>query len=911
MMIDLKLLLQEEKNMGKNPLSVYKTANFIEIDKNILALKDDDKAELREVCLNSLDENKDSIVLAYIAGKIKLLLRAHESNVVLNNLALDFYGARNWEVAEYIAKAVVEKSESPKALRVLGDVAAENGDESAKWNYYERYVKADSQDTDVIVLVADNYEKIGDKKNSMGFYQRALLRFAKSDDDVKLKKIFIKLLDNGKTDFPFYSSYVSNLVEKKPLLALDLYKLLLNYLISERDELKKGENKASEIKKNLENIILIAKSMLMIKNDDQEVRKQLSDALYAKYGNSSRYKEVSSRYNVLKAENPVLALEEFEKDIAYSEKTYVLRKADRRVGLIVSINKGILTVKYSAQEEKELPLASAYNALTPLTNQHIKAIKKGVPAQKIEAKINNEGGIEWLVRTLLYSATDNKLQLKDMKAEIVPSVLDESKWKAVAEKIKEEVKRNPYIRIIPGASDTYELTAYPSTQEEKQLYMFRSPNNLYEKINTMHDALGIKEMKKDSDAFLEMATYFNEVAKDRTRPMDQRISAVLMLDYASEHDVPIDTEIDFEDLYKLLSDTDKKDIFRAIESTDIKKEFINKVAQSDKFAYDTIEMLFPLYISSFISSKLKSLNSKRYYEFINRTVNNFRDSISSFIYFAIDAKLDDKAIKNANLTKERIFKTELMALSNCYKTLDSQENRKNIKALTKELVEMKAIDNFLSKASREAIDEIKTLLLFNEGIDTPDKNRYREIIKKRFPDYEFANEKVSTQSDFQVKALQGFMCTETSYDRKKAELKDLKEVQIPANLKDIATARELGDLRENSEYQYAKDHKRELDRRVGELSADLNSVKIMKKEDVVQGLIGFGMKVAIRDNETGNEFTYTFLGRWESDPDNGIIDINAPVGKALINHKQGDSVTFQIGERECNYTILKIEEIEF
>lgn len=910
-MIDLKLLLQEERNMGKNPLSSYKTSNFINLDKDLSALKEEKAADLREATLLAMNDNKDSIVLEYIAGKIKLMLRPHESNILLNNLALDFYGARNWDVAEHIASAVVEKGESPKALRVLGDVAAEKGEDESKWNFYERYVKADNQDVDVIVKVADNYEILGNKKEAMSFYQRALLRLTKSEDDQKIKKIFDKLLENGKSEFPFYASYVLSMSERKPELAFELYKLLLNGLIEEREELKKVENKASEIKKNLDNIIFTARSMLLLKGDDLDIRKQLADALKVKYGKSSRFEEVSKKYNVLKADNPVVALDEFEKDIAYSEKTYVLRKADRKVGLIVSIDKDKLLVKYSAQDNQEVSLQSAYNALIPLTNQHIKAIKKGVPAQRIEAKIDGEGGIEWLVRTLLYSAVDNKLQLKDMKAEMVPSVMDEAKWKVVAEKIKEEVKCNPYIRIIPGASDTYELTAYPSTQEEKQLYMFRIPKNIYDKIGTMHNALSIKDIKKDSDAFLEMASFFKDVASDRNKPMDQRLSSILILDYASEHDVPVEAEIDFEDLYKTLSEMDKKEVFKAIENTDIKKEFIVKVAQTDKYAYDTLEMLFPLYISTFLATKLRQLDKKKYYDFINRTVNNFRDSISCFIYFAIDTKLSEKELKSAHLTADRIFKTELMALASCMKTLDSQENRKNTKALLKELVEMKAIDNFLESAERASIDEIKTLLLFNEGLDTPDKNRYREIIKKRFPDYEFSEQKEKMPNVYEVKALQGFMCTEASLDRKKAELKDLKEVQVPANLKDIATARELGDLRENSEYQYAKDHKRELERRVAELANDINTVRVMKKEDVVPGLIGFGMRVEIKDNIEDKIFNYTFLGRWESDPDNGVIDINAPVGKALINHKEGDNVQFQIGERICDYTILKLDEIDF
>lgn len=911
-MIDLKLLLQEEKNLGKSPLTSYKVSNFSDLDKDISLLKEEKATELREACIQLLQDNKDCIVLAYIAGKIKLMHRPHESNIILNNLALDFYGARNWDVAEYIAKAVVEKSESPKALRVLGDVAAEKKDDSAKWNYYERYVKADNQDVDVIVDVADHYESLGSKRESMGFYQRALLRLSRSEDDAKICQIFVKLLENGKSEFPFYSSYADSMAERKPELALELYKAMMGYLAKERDILKKDADKASELRKNLDNIIHTAKSMLVINGEDQDVRKHLADALLVKYGKSSRYNEVCAKYNVLKAANPVATLESFEKDIAYSERTFVLQRAISKVGLIVSIENGVLQVKYGANDVQEVSLQDAYNALIPLTNQHIKAIKKGVNPQKIVAKIEGEGGIEWLVRTLLYSANDNKMQLKDMKAEVVPSILSDSEWKNVAEKIKVEVKNNPYIRIIPGASDTYELTAYPSTQEDKQLYIFRNNKDLYDKITTLYSAIAIKDIKKDDDAFLEMASYFKDAAADKNRPMDERLSSILALDYASEQNVPVEAEIDFEDLYKLLSDLEKKEVFKSLRNTDIKKQFISMVATTDKHAYETLEMLFPYYISTSFATKLKSVGKKKYFEFINRTVSNFRDSMSVFVYFAIDAKLTDKELQQSSLTRDRIFKTELMALSNCMKTLDSPENRKNTKALLKDLVENKAIDKYIESATVEAIDEIKTLLLFNEGLDTPDKRRYREQIKNRFPNYDFGLDKPEVKPVvMEAKALQGFMCTESSYERKKAELKDLKEVQVPANLKDIATARELGDLRENSEYQYAKDHKRELERRVGELSADLNSVKIMKKDDVVPGIIGFGMKVGLKDNLEDKEFSYTFLGRWESDPDNGVIDINAPVGKALINHKVGDQVTFEIGSRECDYTVLSIEEIEF
>ena len=190
-MIDFRALLSEEKNLGKNPAAAYKADAFISIDNEISRIKDEDKMmDLREEARNLLEEDSGSIVLSYVAGRILLALRPHEYNMRLNNLLLSFYEAGNWDVVKYIGDLILSASESSKALRVLGDVADHQGEEEKKWDYYERLVKADSSDHDIIVIVADHFEKIGDRKSAMNYYQRALLRLQGTDEIQKMKDIF-------------------------------------------------------------------------------------------------------------------------------------------------------------------------------------------------------------------------------------------------------------------------------------------------------------------------------------------------------------------------------------------------------------------------------------------------------------------------------------------------------------------------------------------------------------------------------------------------------------------------------------------------------------------------------------------------------------------------------------------------
>ena len=166
--MDFKALLAEEKNLGKNAAAAYRVDAFEKIDRQLDSIKDEEKLmELREEAKKASEENKDSLILVYVAERILISLRPHEYSMRLNNLLLTFYEAGNWDVVKYIGALILSHSESSKALRVLADVAEHQGDEERKWEYYERFVKADGSDKEIIVALADHYEEKGDRKAAM------------------------------------------------------------------------------------------------------------------------------------------------------------------------------------------------------------------------------------------------------------------------------------------------------------------------------------------------------------------------------------------------------------------------------------------------------------------------------------------------------------------------------------------------------------------------------------------------------------------------------------------------------------------------------------------------------------------------------------------------------------------------
>jgi len=133
--------------------------------------------------------------------------------------------------------------------------------------------------------------------------------------------------------------------------------------------------------------------------------------------------------------------------------------------------------------------------------------------------------------------------------------------------------------------------------------------------------------------------------------------------------------------------------------------------------------------------------------------------------------------------------------------------------------------------------------------------------------------------------------TPGGYKKLKEELHKLKTVDRQEVIKAISFARSLGDLSENAEYETAKNKQSFIEGRIQEVDAKIgraeviDPVKITKKDRVV-----FGLSATLEDVESGDVLTYQIVGEDETDPDNGIISISSPIGRALIGKEIDDDV---------------------
>lgn len=135
------------------------------------------------------------------------------------------------------------------------------------------------------------------------------------------------------------------------------------------------------------------------------------------------------------------------------------------------------------------------------------------------------------------------------------------------------------------------------------------------------------------------------------------------------------------------------------------------------------------------------------------------------------------------------------------------------------------------------------------------------------------------------------------------ELKHLKSFERPKVIQEIATARAHGDLSENAEYDAAKEKQAFIEGRIKEIEDKLARAQVVDPKEIRTDRIVFGATIQLKDLDSEEIKNYSIVGSDESDIKAGMISIESPVARQLLNKKEGDSVTVRVPKGEIEYEI--------
>ena len=150
------------------------------------------------------------------------------------------------------------------------------------------------------------------------------------------------------------------------------------------------------------------------------------------------------------------------------------------------------------------------------------------------------------------------------------------------------------------------------------------------------------------------------------------------------------------------------------------------------------------------------------------------------------------------------------------------------------------------------------------------------------------------------------LLTQEGYDKIVAEHEELVSVRRKEVSERLKEAISYGDLSENAEYDSAKDEQAELEDRIVKLENMIRTAKIIDENQMTNDFVGVGLKVKIKDMDSGEDMEFTIVGSTEADPFAGRISNESLVGQHLLGKKKGEIAEIVVPDGVLHYKVVDI-----
>ena len=852
----------------------------------------EDRQEFKAYCEQCLEDKEHaSIAVRYLTT---MTGRHPMDDRHIFTVLEQYYEASKWDEVIYVGNKILTFNESPYALKVLAECYAVNNMEEQKIQTWERLVKVDFEETEVLYKLAEHFDKKGETALALNYYRSIIRRHIKARDLNALKNVWEKVMglkgDNSEYLISLASKIADSMGTEKGIFFLKS--------IYEKGKFDNDTN------------IEILKRVIRFAPHDTDARDTLVELWKEKYKDNPRLEYCLNNTGILDDyRNLNTAIEDFEKQIEFVEGAFVYHET-WKLGRIVKIAKDEMQILFSGKGTHSMSCKMAYSSLRVLPKRHIWVLKAAVPKEKLAAKFMEKDNVEWGLRVILESF-GNQASLKQMKSELVPSVLSDKEWSLWQTAAKKELSTNAYFGISDSASDVYVLRSTPITFEEKTLALFKGTKDFYDKLKIMKDFIAQKG-ETDSDEFQTMVAFFESRA--HISGTDGLVAYLVLDNLRTKYGMSfIQLSGSFTEYYAMVPDI--KAFFESVEDSELKRNLIENIMSDVENWQDVLISLYPSYMTSFMADCIRKGPKKNViYRILADAAENNRENPDFFLYLV--KAFGPKDWAKAKVSSESLMITKLSLLSFVNRKIanatDVADNKKRQKQLISALfTEDKEVYKYLDEADASEAQKIYSILKGISGIDT-ERLTVKHYISSKFEDWEaITGDNPDKAIDKKKIIPKGLLCTKAMLEAKSQELDHIMNVEIPENSREIGSARELGDLRENSEYQYGKDKQKNLNFLMNKLTDEISSAQVILPENVDPTYVSFGTKVTFHDNLTGKDITYSLFGPWESDPNQNILNFKAPLGQAIYNMEKDERKKFSINGVEYDYTVKSIEVAQF
>ena len=563
-----------------------------------------------------------------------------------------------------------------------------------------------------------------------------------------------------------------------------------------------------------------------------------------------------------------------------------------------AVNK--LVIDFEDKEGHRMDPGFCVGTMQVLSPEHLLVRKELEPAAVDELIAKEQ---EELIVNLLKQYPNNATSTTEIES-VLSRVIGPIKYKKWWTATKKLLAKDPRVSVPARKTGMYILREKPIALEDELIEEYNETQSAKRKVliaTQLLEAAGDKV-----EALNEPFAIILHSLSTAVRESNQLTPAERLKGAWTRNDIARLLEVDVEDfspsVVEVLSDIDGLDLLIDELPTNMQSRALKAIkashpadwkdisfallkTSSGKFTTDCINFLLENDFEKDIKKTLirwqteqnlkepvllwivKNRNSKKYSELIHEMI---QPRLLNSIFFAIDYE----ALQSA--TSRRIPLADMLS--------DDTD----------------LIPDLLGTADSETAKDLANNLLLNQGFQELTKKSLLARFIKIFPGVQALLEGQDTQES------QALMVSKKSYEKAVAELDDLISKQIPENSKAIQEARELGDLKENSEYKMAKQDQQILLSRRNMLEVDLQRAQITDFSEATNEQVCIGSVVTLIDESDGKEITYTLLGTWDGDPENQIISYQTPLAKSMLTKSEGDVITLSIEKTKSKLKISKI-----
>jgi transcription elongation GreA/GreB family factor len=542
---------------------------------------------------------------------------------------------------------------------------------------------------------------------------------------------------------------------------------------------------------------------------------------------------------------------------------------------------GQVLIDFGTKKGHPMQLQYAAETLTFIPSEHILA-RAATDAAEVKTQASSDP--VGLIRSIL-ADHDGKATPEEISAALVPSVFDAAGFKKWFDAAKKKLKADGHFQIPAKKGEPIILQETAQNPHERLIEQFRSARHPKEQVAALDTALkSLNDFAKEVEELRSLAAEVEEAAKRGGRIHAAKAIELLIIrdEICARHEA-LKPGPDAATVAGFLSESPAKltEIFSEIPAAKYARVLEafpaafpeNWEEKSLRLTRTSEPRLSGEIFKLFVAQGKREV----FADHVRRLIRE-RSASSDFVLWLC---------KERSKTLPEVIDEELFAaiLSAMEADLHADIKSKRLEEFLFEDRELVA--DLLGKAERDSARQaIRKIMLSPVFADLNRRSLLARVLKVH-PELESL---VTGDQEAPSERAESLVVSWASLQRRKEELEHIEKVLIPQNIRDIATARSYGDLRENFEFKSAKEQQAVLNRQKGELELMLNNARGTNFENVDTSAVAIGTVVTVEPADGGKAETYSILGAWDGVPEKGWVSYQAVIGRAMLGKKTGDVI---------------------